>query len=73
MTVGELRQLIGHLPDGDLIFVDGYEGGFDRPSLTTGRLKSLEPAAAPNYYCGAWDDGESDGDVAVWVLSRSRW
>lgn len=53
VTVGELREWLGTLPQDSLVMVPGYEGGYNWPPLVS-RQELVVPE--PSSFCGQFND-----------------
>lgn len=70
MNVGELRAALAEYPDDTLVVVQGYEFGYDDPSVGTTRV--FDEAAEVN--AGAWWRGryydDPDGPLEAVAIRR---
>jgi hypothetical protein len=56
LTVGELVEELSELDPTMLVLVNGYEGGYQAPSVLKRRVVDLDHGAKWRGYCGPWED-----------------
>lgn len=68
MKKSDLLKLLADVGDDDEILVDGYESGFDEPTVIRRKARRYREGEDPDPYAGEFV--ESNDGVPVVVISR---
>lgn len=67
ITVGQLIERLQQENPGDLVLVNGYEGGYQAPEVRRASVTRRWKA-----FCGPWDDCCPDDELCIGAVVVSR-